>query len=129
MSFWSNLKAAWDVTSEGSRALTAARRAYDRGEPLTKVVAAWAANTDTPLDDKVVIELGRYLGVAVDSLQRLALIFVQVGIRLEMQAPVLIGRFVAGVAWVDRTVPPLLARLRAAADRAERSAALVRAHA
>lgn len=116
------LRSAWNATRDVSAAFRAARDAYEAGEPVAGIVRAWAQNTGTEVDDRLAEQVTEYATQAVAWLQRAALVLVQVALRLEMLAPRWVAVFVGAVAFLERTVPPLLAKARAAADRAEREA-------
>ena len=99
---------------DGWGAVAAARASFGRGEPLESVVRAFAAETETTLDDRAVAELVEAIEQAVDALRRAAIVALRLGVRLEVAAPVWVARAGAILRSLEADLPAQMARARKA---------------
>lgn len=126
MSFFSTISEAWRLTSEGSRALTAAHEAYSAGASIPGIISAWATATESTVDDSLAADLTGWLTEGISIAHSTAVTLVKVTVRLDVMVPDLVSRFSAVVDWVEDSVPPLIEKMRTAADVANREADQVR---
>lgn len=104
------------VTVENSRALSAAHRAYQRGETIPKIVGAWAAETANELDDLVPDEIAKALGKGSEYLERAAVACVGLALRVEAFAPEVTSRLDRVAAWAEATGPVAIRIIRQGSD-------------
>ena len=83
MGFFSALSTAATVAIETSRAASAARASLSSGKSVAQAVQAFAAATETELDDKIVAELIEQTERAIDASRSLAIWAIKIAPRLD----------------------------------------------
>jgi CHASE3 domain sensor protein len=110
------------VVAETSRAADAAHAALDRGEALADAVRAFAAETETQLDDAAVEEMIDAAEAAVDWTRQAGVWLVASGPRVEEHGRRLIEGLRLAADSMERELPGLIEALGRAARVAGRAA-------
>ena len=129
MSFWAAARTAWQLGGEYADAWTAAREAAERGEPVSRIVEAFASRTENKLDDEAVAALTAGVVWAIGKLQELSLWLAQVAEAIEDHGPTYLAKLKALTATLRTEGPKLLDALDQLAERAAGQAERVRVYA
>lgn len=100
------------LTLESSRAFSAARGSYLRGEPIPEIVKAWAAETESTADDVIPEQVSSALLTAADYLERAAVWCVRVALRVEALVPVVTEKVDRVAHVIEDTSPKVVERVR-----------------
>lgn len=110
------------LTVENSRALAAARGAYQRGAGIPEIVRAWSAETANGTDDALPRQLEAALRSGAEYLEQGAVWAVAAATRIEALAPEMTDRLDEVARWCERTGPAVVGVVRRTSDTTRRLA-------
>lgn len=110
------------LTVENSRALAAARGAYQRGAGIPEIVRAWAAETSNGTDDALPRQVEAALRTGAEYLEQGAVWAVAAATRVEALAPQVTDRLDEVARWCERTGPMVVDTVRRTSETTRRLA-------